>query len=79
MSGLIRKVNGISTLQGVSIAALGLTVAYVGGRLQKAYAEGRAGVPATNPHTDGSPAFDAYVLGDLLKADPDFQLATAVP
>ena len=48
-------------------------------KLDKAYAEGRAGVPAANPHPTGSPAFEAYAFGATNAANGAFQYETAVP
>ena len=47
-------------------------------RWGRAYAEGRLGNPAADPHAAGSPASVAWIAGDANKADPTFQYETAV-
>lgn len=43
-------------------------------RVTRAYAEGRAGIPASgNPHLPGSPAYIAWSLGNSYAVDPDYK------
>jgi len=43
-------------------------------RVTRAYAEGRAGIPATgNPFPLSSPTYIAWFLGDAYKADADYK------
>ena len=43
-------------------------------RVTRAYAEGRAGIPATgNPFPIASPTYQAWGLGDAYKEDPDYK------
>ena len=56
-----KHVGGSVALSGISNASRIRAPHYHNHRLDKAYAEGRAGVPAADPHPTGSPASNSFV------------------
>ena len=60
-------------------AFLNLSTHHYHPKEDKAYAEGRLGLPASNPHPAGSESALAYVAGAATSVSPAHKFETAVP